>query len=468
VSGTAEAGALIKLDIDTDRDGRVEASFETVADANGSWQINLAQQLPANGSLPAAGLPEASPLLLTVTAVDSNQNQSSAAQFDLMVDATAPAAPRITAVVDDAPARVGVVQHNGSTNDLSPTIQGRLDEPLAAGEQLQVLRNGEPVTAAIAISGLAWRVDDAGLAFGSAYTYSARIVDAVGHASASSDYRIVVQSGTGKVAAVTAVTDNAAPRTGNVADGAATNDSTPTISGTLSAPLAAGESLQVLRNGSVMAGSVSVDGATWRVTDGRLADGNYTYTARVSDAEGEGPAGNGYRITVDTVNNTTATITSISDNVAPGVGTVSDRGTTNDPTPTLAGRLSAVLAAGEELQVLRDDAVLGGAPLVSGTNWTFTDSVPRSDDYDYTVRIVDAAGNVGRESATYDLRVSLSAGPGGGNDDDDFDADSLVLADLLDAGAQAPVVAGASPAPDLVTAPVAMAPPASLDELLAA
>ena len=45
------------------------------------------------------------------------------------------------------------------------------------------------------------------------------------------------------VAAVTAVTDNAAPRTGNVADGAATNDNTPTISGSLSAPLVPGESV---------------------------------------------------------------------------------------------------------------------------------------------------------------------------------------------------------------------------------
>lgn len=467
VAGLAEAGATVKLDIDIDRDGRIEASFTTVADANGQWRIDLATQPPASGALPGAGLPEASPSLMTVTAIDSSQNHSNVVQFDLMVDATAPASPRITAIVDDAPARVGVVQDNGRTNDRSPTIQGRLDEPLADGERLEVLRNGEVLNAGIDVSGLGWSVTDSGLAFGSAYTYSARVVDAAGHSSAGNDYRIVVQAGTETVAAVTSVTDNAAPRTGNVASGAATNDITPTISGTLSSALVAGESLQILRNGSAVTASVIVDGASWRVTDTRLDDGNYTYTARVSDAEGAGPASEGYRITVDTANGKTATITSITDNVAPGVGTVRDGGTTNDSTPTLNGRLSASLAAGEELQVLRDDAVISNSPSVSDTSWTFTDSGLRNGNYDYTVRVVDGAGNVGGQSANFDLRVSLSQGGGGGDDDADADSAALAVGDLLDAGD--PVSAADSPAPiGSGMSTVAMMPGGSLDELLAA
>ena len=62
------------------------------------------------------------------------------------------------------------------------------------------------------------------------------------------------------------------------------HDNTPTISGILSAPLAAGESVQVLRDGAVINARVTVDGEAWRVTDGRVADGNHTYTARVVDA----------------------------------------------------------------------------------------------------------------------------------------------------------------------------------------
>jgi len=180
------------------------------------------------------------------------------------------------------------------------------------------------------------------------------------------------------------------------------------VSGTLSAPLAAGESVQVLRDGAVINATVAVDGNTWRMTDTRVADGTHTYAARVVDADGAGPAGAGYRIVVDTQNDKTATITSITYDVAPGVGIVRDGGTTDDPTPTLNGRLSSSLEAGEELQVLRNGTVISNSPQVDGTGWAFSDGPLANGNYDYTVRIVDAAGNVGRASSVYDLRVLRS------------------------------------------------------------
>lgn len=458
ITGSAEPGATVRVDIDTDRDGRVEASYLTVADGNGQWQVDLARQAPVSGSLPGASLPDSSSSMVTVIAIDASQNQSAPLQYALLVDATPPLAPRITAIVDDAPAKVGVVSNGGSTNDRSPTLQGRLDEPLAEGEQLQVLRNGEQIGAPIAVSGLAWSVTDSGLVFGHAYSYTARVVDAVGNTGTSSDYRIVVQAGTGTVASVTAVTDNVAPLTGNVANGAATNDNTPTISGTLSSGLVAGESLQVLRDGVVITAPVAIEGNTWRVTDGRLSDGTYTYTARVTDPEGSGAVSGGHRITVDTVNSKTATITSATDNVLPVIGNVPDGGTTNDSSPTLGGRLSSALGAGEELHVLRDGKVISTAPAVSGTDWTFTDSGLGNGNYDYTVRVVDAAGNLGKLSSTYDIRVSLTQ------------TKSLTVGDLLDSGDSLLAVAEAPAHPvSHGSAASAIGPGSSaLDELLGA
>ena len=168
--------------------------------------------------------------------------------------------------------------------------------------------------------------------------------------------------------------------------------------------------MQVLRDGTPVSATVAVDGDTWRVTDTRVADGSHTYTARVVDADGAGPDSAGYTIVVDTENGRTASITSITDNVAPGVGTIRDGGVTNDPTPTLNGRLSSALADGEQLQILRNDAVISDAPQINGTGWTFTDSSLPNGNYDYAVRIVDAAGNVGRESSVYDVRVSRIGG----------------------------------------------------------
>jgi hypothetical protein len=337
VAGRAEAGATVRLLVDTDRDGDAEASYVTTADANGQWQVDLGSHAPESGALPAAGLAERSTALMTITAIDASQNQSGATQFELLVGGLPPQA----------------------------------------------------------------------------------------------------------TASVTAVTDNAAPRTGNVGNGNATNDNTPTVSGTLSAPLAAGESVQVLRNGAAIAARVDVDGDTWRVTDARVADGTYTYTARVVDADGAGAQSNGYRIIVDTQNAKTASITSVTDDVAPNTGTVRDGGTTNDPTPTLNGNIAGGLDAGEELQILRNGTVISNSPQVDGNGWTFTDGPLANGNYDYTVRVVDAAGNVGRASTVYDVRVSRIGGiflpleESGASADDDSIV-SLAFDDLLLPTAPAP------------------------------
>jgi hypothetical protein len=304
IAGRAEAGATVQVQVDTNRDGSAEASFVTIANASGQWQVDLGSQAPQSGALPPAGLPERSATLVTVTAIDSSQNQSGATQFELLVGGVPPQT----------------------------------------------------------------------------------------------------------IAAVTTVTDNVAPRTGNVGNGGATNDDSPTIAGTLSTPLAAGETVQVLRDGAVIGATVVVDGQTWRVTDSRVADGAHTYSARVVDADGAGPVGSGFSIVVDTQNAKTAAIASINDDVAPDVGIIRDGGTTNDNTPTLNGRLSSSLEAGEELQVLRNGAVISNSPQVNGAGWTFTDAPLANGSYDYTVRVVDAAGNVGRASSVYDVRVSRLGG----------------------------------------------------------
>jgi len=178
----------------------------------------------------------------------------------------------------------------------------------------------------------------------------------------------------------------------------------------------------------------------------------------VLNPEGAGPTSAGYTIVVDTTNNQTATIVSVTDNVTPAVGNVRDGGTTNDATPVLAGRLSAVLAPGEELQILRNDNVVGSASQVNGTSWTFTDRLPGNGDYDYTVRVVDAAGNVGRESAIYDIRAELprvSAQGAGGSAVAALDPEApdpvvkqdmpVTLAELLESSAPA-FAAGSAPA----------------------
>ena len=106
----------------------------------------------------------------------------------------------------------------------------------------------------------------------------------------------------------------------------------------------------------------------------------------------------------------TVVISSITDDVAPSIGTVADGGTTNDTAPALAGTLSAILGVGSEvLSIFRDGVKIGVAD-VAGTNWTLSDAGPLVDgtNYTYTARVVDAANNLGPASNAYDITIDTS------------------------------------------------------------
>lgn len=436
LSGVAEAGATVRVAFDTNRDGTSEAVFDTIAGADGQWQLDLASARPATGALPGGVLPDGARTAVTVVAIDASANVSEAQRFDLTVDTRAPEAPRITGVRDDSGARVGDIASGGGTDDLTPTVRGALGEALGPGERLVVLRNGVQIAAQPTVTGLDWQVTDAGLALGQTYVYEARVVDGLGVASpASNGWQVVARADPVPTAQITAVTDNVARFVGPVPDGGASNDRTPTITGSLSQALGSGESVQLLRNGVATAVAPSVSGTTFSFTDSLSADGRYTYAVRVVTAAGAGAATAGPAIVLDTANAKTAIIGAVVDNTAPSTGTVRDGGTTDDTTPTLRGTVSGGLAVGETLEILRDGAVVGDVKGTGAAAWEFTDGGLAIDRYSYSVRVVDAAGNVGRESGNYDIRVVLSTRDLGDADGPMVDPSSVItLGALLDAG----------------------------------
>jgi uncharacterized repeat protein (TIGR01451 family) len=71
LSGTAEAGVTITLTIDLG--GGASVTYETTADADGTWSIDLANDTPTDGALPEGGLaPGEYPVTVTVTDVAGN------------------------------------------------------------------------------------------------------------------------------------------------------------------------------------------------------------------------------------------------------------------------------------------------------------------------------------------------------------------------------------------------------------
>ena len=212
------------------------------------------------------------------------------------------------------------------------------------------------------------------------------------------------------------VTDDVLPVMGSVPDGGTTNDTAPLVSGTLSAALSAGESVQVLRessDGTSSIGTAIVTGLSWRYDDSGLANGNtYTYTARVLDAAGnQGPDSAKHSIKLDTVA-PTVTAFDILDNVGAVQGSVGNGDTTDDNTPTLKLTFSEVFGVGASLEVR-----LNGVPIVGGTiepqvdphTVHFLGPDPLSDGtYTYTAQMTDAAGNVGGFSASYKITIDTT------------------------------------------------------------
>ncbi|MGU9933606.1 BapA/Bap/LapF family large adhesin [Enterobacter asburiae] len=98
-------------------------------------------------------------------------------------------------------------------------------------------------------------------------------------------------------------------------------------------------------------------------------------------------------------------ITSVTDDVAPQTGAVSNGGSTNDQRPQLTGTGEA----GSTVTIYDGGVAIGTAVVASNGTWTFTPSVDLSEStHQITVRATDAAGNTGPASPVFTLTVDLT------------------------------------------------------------
>ncbi|WP_413495191.1 Ig-like domain-containing protein, partial [Morganella psychrotolerans] len=103
----------------------------------------------------------------------------------------------------------------------------------------------------------------------------------------------------------------------------------------------------------------------------------------------------------------TVTITEVMDDVKPVTGKVDNNGYTDDKTPTLNGTVSQALSNTEMVAVFRDGVFLDYAK-VTGTSWTFSDTLTNDGKYSYTALVVDKSGNTGTESGKYVINVDTT------------------------------------------------------------
>jgi len=181
------------------------------------------------------------------------------------------------------------------------------------------------------------------------------------------------------------------------------------LRGTLSAALASGQTLEVMRNGSAL-GTAAVTGTNWTFAlTSDAPEGLMSHAARIVAGTSFGRTSNALAFTVDAT--PPAARASVTGFVDDGLGSVASGGFASDTTPLVQGALTAAPGSGEFVQVLRNGSVIGQAS-VGGTTWSYQEPAALAGaTYSYQARAVDAAGNASATSATATLTVVTSTLP---------------------------------------------------------
>ncbi|WP_456319324.1 Ig-like domain-containing protein [Enterobacter ludwigii] len=378
VSGTTDAPAGQTVTITLN--GK---TYTTTVQADGSWNYTV-------GSADVTALADGGSYVIHAQVSNTIGNTASD-DHTVTVDLTAPSMGiSIDALQNDT----GLSASDFITNDSQIIVNGSLTAQLGNNEKAQISVDGGASWIDLAVTGTTWRYTDGRTLTDGTYQYQVRVIDNAGNVGATDSQNVVVDLTA--PAATTITVDSVSQDTGLSGSDFITSDNQISLKGTLGAALGSGDHAQISLDGGVTWTDVSVSGLSWTWVDTRtLADGDYNYQLRVIDDAGNISATTSQVVTIDTVApdaSKTIAIDSISDDT----GLSSSDFITHDTSLTLHGSLGATLADGEYAQISIDGGVTWQNVIVTGNSWYYVDSRTLGNaTYDYYVRVVDAAGNVG-------------------------------------------------------------------------
>ncbi len=304
----------------------------------------------------------------------------------ITIDTIAPAAAPITTVTDDAPLVTGPVANGGTTNDPTPTLSGTTE----AGSIVEIF-NGTTKLGTATVAGTGWTFTTGTLSDG-VYAVTTRATDLAGNVGPDSTARsFTVDTAPPPAPIIIGADDNVGSITGNIPSGGATNDATPTLSGTTTAG-----STVTVRRGTTTVGTATANGSgQWTLTVPSLADGTYTFTATTTNAVGNTSLpSSGYTITIDTVA-LPPVIASVIDDVPVFVGSVSRGGRTNDNTLRIVGTAEPLAP----VSIRNGATILGTVVANASGGWEFTTATLADGGVSFTAIATDAVGNTSTASS---------------------------------------------------------------------
>lgn len=382
LSGKAEPGSDIII-----YDKGIEIAH-TVTDANGHWGLELTTPL-SDG-----------PHGLTVVAVDAAGNVSQpTTELVFSVDTSAPLAANSITVTDDVGPVKGTLTSGGTTDDTSPTLSGRA-EPHST---ISIYDGGTLLGQVVVDSAGEWRFTPEMPLNSGLHQFTTVVSDTAGNVSPPSPgFNLTITPVADPISGLV-VTDDANPVKGPLANGAATNDVTPTFTGSA----AANSTIAIYDNG-VLLTSVKADGnGQWNFTPSlALKEGTHSVTFIVDNGSGPSAPSQPFVLTVDTTVPEPVTNLVIVDDRAPIIGQLTNGSMTNDSTPIISGNAEP----GTTVTLYDGTQLLGSVKVGSDGQWGFIPNAPLGEGvHTITTTVTDAAGNVSAPSPEFVLGVDTVA-----------------------------------------------------------
>ncbi|WP_338846529.1 Ig-like domain-containing protein [Massilia sp. W12] len=333
---------------------------------------------------------------MKVRVVDAAGNTGTAKSQAYTIDSSAPSAPSTPDL--DAGSDSGSSSTDDNTSDDTPTFSGTAE---ANATVTLYDTDGVTVLGTTTADGSGnWSITSSTLSEG-AHTVSVKATDAAGNVSSASSTLSVTIDTTAPSTTISTVAFSA--DTGASSTDFITKTAAQTISGTLSANLASGETVQIsLDNGATWADASATVGQNTFSLSGQTLSGSDTLKVRVVDTAGNAGTVKSQAYELDTTAPaTTVSTVAFSDDT----GSSSSDFITSAASQDISGTLSANLASGETVQISLDNGStwIDASATVGKNTYSLTGQTLTGSDT-LKVRVVDTAGNAGTvKSQAYEL-----------------------------------------------------------------
>ncbi len=391
ISSTLGAGEYAQISLDNG------VSWQTLTLINNQWTLDNGANAWAEGEH-----------IYYMRVVDAAGNVGTVTNHKVMVDTTAPdQVITISHITEDT----GTYDDDFVTYDTTPSVFGNLSYALASDETLQIRLDGGSWMTVTNITGTEWQFDTLSELSEGNHTYELRVIDLAGNIGSSVSQDITIDITPSTVSAsIVSFTDHTGTNQGNYPSGTETDETLPTLNGTLTAMLSNTDTVRIYVDG-VWVGNATVSGTSWTYDiKTALAEGSHTFTAVVTDLAGnEGILSPEFSLIVDTIAPTeTATIVSYTDEVGLYQGDFGSGTYTDDPNVVLNGTLSGLIKATDVVRLYEGNTLVGTAT-VNGTDWTYSFANLPEGEHQYHVVVSDAAGNEGPASNDFVFTVDVTA-----------------------------------------------------------